>query len=92
MMEMCTKMKEFMGFKRKEGSSIKDYISEFEARYQRAIAKQVPKLPGELLMFMLLEGSKIPEKDKRLIMVEVDFVDKTNIYRNTKNSMSIYST
>ena len=38
-------------------------------------------------MFMLLEGSKIPEKDKRLIMAKVNFGDKTNIYQNTKNSM-----
>ena len=87
LMEMCTKMKEFMGYVRPQGTVIKDYISEFEARYQRAIAKQLPKLPGELLMFMLLEGSKIPEKDKRLIMVEVNFLDKTNIFQNTKNSM-----
>ena len=87
LMEMCTKMKEFMGFKRTEGSSIKEYITEFEARYNRARAKQVPELPKEMLMFMLLEGSKIPEKDKRLIMVEVNFEDKANIFQNTKNSM-----
>ena len=54
-------MKELFYYKRETGTNIKDYISEFEARVQRAIAKKVPKFPDELLMWLLLEGSNISE-------------------------------
>ena len=63
-MEMCNKMKELFYYKRETGTNIKDYISEFEARVQRAIAKKVPKFPDELLMWLLLEGSNISESKK----------------------------
>ena len=87
LMEMCSRLKDLIHYKRGNDTNIKDYISEFDARYQRAIAKKVPKLPGELLMWLLLEGSGIAESEKRLVMVEVDLGDTANIFKNTKNSM-----
>ena len=87
LMEMCSKLKDLMHYKRQNDTPVKDYISEFDARYQRAIAKKVPKLPDELLMWLLLEGSGIAEHEKRLVMVEVDLKDSANIFKNTKNSM-----
>ena len=87
LMEMCSKLKELIHYKRGADVNVKDYISEFEARYQRAIAKKVPKLPDKLLMWLLLEGSGISESEKRLVMVEVNLTDTANIFKNTKNSM-----
>ena len=86
-MEMCNKMKELFYYKRETGTNIKDYISEFEARVQRAIAKKVPKFPDELLMWLLLEGSNISESEKRLVLIEVNFTNRTTIFQDTKNSM-----
>ena len=87
LMEMCSKLKDLIHYKRGAEVNVKDYISEFEARYQRAIAKKVPRLPDELLMWLLLEGSGISESEKRLVMVEVNLTDTANIFKNTKNSM-----
>ena len=87
LMEMCSRLRDLIHYKRQNDTNIKDYISEFDARYQRAIAKKVPKLPDELLMWLLLEGSGIAESEKRLVMVEVDLGDTANIFKNTKNSM-----
>ena len=39
-MEMCSKLKDLIHYKRSGEVNIKDYISEFDARYQRAIAKK----------------------------------------------------
>ena len=87
LMEMCNKMSELFYYKREAGKSLKEYISEFDARVQRAIAKKVPKFPNELLMWLLLEGSNLAESEKRMIMIEVDLKKPENIFRDTKNSM-----
>ena len=87
LMEMCSKLKDLIHYKRSADTSIKDFISEFDARYLRAIAKKVPKLPDELLMWLILEGSGISESEKRLVMIEVNLNDSGNIFKQTKNSM-----
>ena len=87
LMEMCNKMSDLFYYKREAGVSLKEYISEFDARVQRAIAKKVPKFPNELLMWLLLEGSNLQESEKRLVMIEVDLKKPDQIFRDTKNSM-----
>ena len=85
--EMCSAMSEFFYYKRPEGTSLKDYVSEFEARYQRAIAKKVPKFSEQLLMWRLIEGSNLQDSDKRMVMVEVDLNKPDEVFKMAKNSM-----
>ena len=38
-------------------------------------------------MWLLLEGSNISESEKRLVLIEVNFTNRTTIFQDTKNSM-----
>ena len=73
------KYDDFEQFKRKDGQSIKDYISMFDYKYKK-IEKKNMKFTSEVLAFQLLGKANISRNEQLLILSGIDFNDRFTSY------------
>ena len=80
------KFDDFDDFKRKKRQSIQEYIATFDFKY-RKIEKKSMTLPSEILAFKLLKRANITKEEKLLVLTDMNFDNKTNLYEAAKASL-----
>ena len=88
---ICDKIKTFMHLKRVPGQSVREYVSDFEHAYTVAQSKaKLKELPGQYLMFTMIENAGISEQDEKLVLSGVDLNNEATIYKETKAAIIKY--
>ena len=65
----------FQSFRRREGQSINDYITEFNAKINK-VQKKGTKIPTEILAFELMTKARIDPSEQKLVVTGIDFKKK----------------
>ena len=81
------KYDDFDEYKRGEGQSISEFISNFDERYKR-IVKGGTAIPSDILAFMMLKRARITKEERLLVVTGMDFKDKDKLYDQAKVSMN----
>ena len=80
------KYEDFDDVHRVEGSSISEYISTFDQKYDRVRLKGMV-LPPSILAFKLLKSANLSKDEKLLIMTGLDFSQKEQMYDDACKSL-----
>lgn len=80
------KFEDFDDYRRKEGQTINEFISMFDAKY-RKMEKKSMALPSEILAFKLLKKANISREEKLLVLTGMNFENKHGLYEEAKASL-----
>ena len=80
------KFEEFENFERADKQCIRDYIASFDLKY-RKLEKLNIKLSPEILAFKFLRKAKLSKEMRILVMTEISFSNRREMYEDTKRSL-----
>ena len=76
----------FDRYERESNQKVDDFILEFERRYNRISQKEM-NLPSSVLAFKLLDASKLPHRDRQLVLTAVDYTKKNELFEQMKTAL-----
>ena len=85
--DTCEQIRNLITHKKDPHTSMKAYISAFDAKYVLAQKAGLTAMPEEYLMFHLMENSGLSEHEYRLVMSGIDMSKKTELYKQAKASL-----
>ena len=86
MSDMLEKFEAFDEYKRDDKQTIQEFITKFDAKYQR-LSKLDLKLPSPILAFTLLRRANLTKQEKQLVLTGMDFTKKDTLYTQAKESL-----
>ena len=85
--DVIDKIRAFLKYKKTAEQNTKEYINGFDSVYTQAKTKGQIELPQTFLMYMLLENMELSDSDFRLVLTNIDFIQKETIYDQTKRAL-----
>ena len=86
-LDCCEKIRMLVTHKKEPGTSMRQYITGFDAKYTLAKKSGLTDLPQEYLMFHIMENCKLTANEYRLVMSGIDMSKKETLYKQTKTSL-----
>lgn len=84
--DMCEHIRVFMKMTKKKETTMKSYISDYEAAYKKAKEKGLPVMPPKFLMWSLLESVNISDHEYMLVISGIP-ADSNDMYEDAKKSL-----
>ena len=84
--DMCEHIRHFMKMTKKKDTSMKQYISDFEAAYKKAKEKGLPEMPHKFLMWSLIESVHITDHEYMLVISGIS-PESPDMYDAAKQSL-----
>ena len=84
--DMCEHIRLFMKMTKKKETTMKQYISDFEAAYKKAKEKGLPVMPHKFLMWSLLESVHISDQEYMLVISGIP-PESLDMYEAAKQSL-----
>ena len=85
LMDSLNKFEDFENFERKRGQSIREYVNNFDLKFNK-LEKLNIKIPSEILAFKLLRKANLSKQERMFVLTGVNFAEKENMYKETKHS------
>ena len=84
--EVYERYTSFDRYQRDPKQKMEEFVLEFEKLYNR-IKQRDTGLPQAVLAFKLLDASKLPHRDRQLVLTGVDYSQKDNLFDQMKASL-----
>ena len=84
--DVIEKWDDFDSCKKSDSQTLEDFISDFEAKYNR-IKSTGTTLPEEILAYMLMKRAGLTHIDRMLILSRIDIEKKDTLFKDVKVNM-----
>jgi len=84
--EVITRYDEFEDCRKQPGESMNDYISNFQQKVNRIVAKKI-KLPSVVLGFKLIRGASLSKEEKILILSGINYDEPETLFEQAQRSL-----
>ena len=78
--------KRFKNFDKKDEESMESYINEYDRRVKE-LKKNGIELPEVVLAMQILDGAKLDQKEKQIVLTAVDYNEKTKLFDQMKSAL-----
>ena len=89
-LDCCEKIGMLVTHKKESWTTMRQYITGFDAKYTLAKKSGLTDLPQEYLMFHIMENCLLSDVNYRLVLSSIDFTKKTTLYKQAKLALIKY--